>query len=313
MKIEGLQFFNYDPKHIQILRQELAQSIKPNVLRDMGDEVAMALVLSDAVSLSPEAKAILRKLRAELSKDPKISAKDRQELERLFYTYKEVRDVVYGKQEEEGERLFLPIQIPLSQPEGEKKRGKSAAEELVEKMIVFSPRPELKKLLAQELGVLGENMISAVKQFGTRIIILGRNQVMSQIKIAGMTVVAKGEKTFDGRDWDNVRGIYDSERRIIMLGEEMIARPEFSAGRHEFAHAFDHTFTVKNQRRLPLSVQLWNLFRGERQELISGYAGTNPAEYFAECVEAFFRKESRAKLEANDPKMFQYLENLFGS
>ncbi|HEY4003316.1 MAG TPA: hypothetical protein VGO93_30895, partial [Candidatus Xenobia bacterium] len=70
---------------------------------------------------------------------------------------------------------------------------------------------------------------------------------------------------------------------------------------------------VKNDRKLPLSVQLWNMFAGKRAGLITPYAGTNPQEYFAECVEAWFSPEGRQRLQAVDPQMDDYLTTLFAA
>ena len=98
-----------------------------------------------------------------------------------------------------------------------------------------------------------------------------------------------------------------------MEGEELVGRPHQSGARHELAHAYDHVFSQKNQRRMPLSVQLWNSFREHRAGLVSQYAATNPAEYFAESVEAFFQEGGRESLRQKDPLMFDYLRQLFAA
>ena len=138
-------------------------------------------------------------------------------------------------------------------------------------------------------------------------------QALTDIKLHGMMIVAPSERTFDGRPWGAVRGIYCSDRRLFVVGEELIGRSDGSVARHEFAHAYDHTFSQKNHRRLPLSVQLWNSFRQERTGLVSAYAATNPAEYFAESVEAFFQEGARDALRQQDPLMFDYLKQLFAA
>jgi len=143
--------------------------------------------------------------------------------------------------------------------------------------------------------------------------VLERNKALTDIKINGMMIVAPSEKTFDGRPWGIVRGIYCGNRRVFVVGEEMLGESSRSVARHEFAHAYDHVFSEMNHRKLPLSVQLWNLFREERTGLVSSYAGTRPAEYFAESVEAFFQDSTRESLRQQDPRMFQYLEQLFAA
>ena len=137
-----------------------------------------------------------------------------------------------------------------------------------------------------ELDPLGEKMLSFVKNFGVHIIILKRNENLTQRKIKGMMIAAPGERSFDGRPWEIVRGIYCPDRRLIVAGEELLGMGKRSVMRHEFGHAFDNAFTKRNQRRLPLSVQLWNSFAPTRKALPSEYASTNPAEYFAESESA---------------------------
>ena len=48
-----------------------------------------------------------------------------------------------------------------------------------------------------------------------------------------------------------------------------------------------------------------------RKGLITDYAGTSPAEYFAECVEGYFFPNGRKWLAKNDPQMHEFLGNLF--
>ena len=139
-------------------------------------------------------------------------------------------------------------------------------------------------------------------------------EIFSEIladRIKGMMIVAPGERSFDGRPWEIVRGIYTTDRRLIVAGEELLGKGPKSVMRHEFGHAFDDAFTKRNQRRLPLSVQLWNSFAPTRKALPSAYASTNPAEYFAESVDTFFIPEGNKYLKMNDPQMHEYLTVLF--
>ncbi|MBI2252215.1 MAG: zinc-dependent peptidase [Armatimonadetes bacterium] len=324
MKIEGPQFFGYDRQYIQVVRQETPRSIKPNIFRDLDNNVTMALLLTDAVSLSPEALEILKVLKKKMeqtSLDFALALKD----EEILYDFKKLQELLNREKPKENkdpktQKFQEPaheIVLPLGKGEREKKEPKSGAysplREKISQIIVYFPSSEIKEKLIKELEVLGDKIIDTCKKFGVRIIVLEGNQVLSNLKIAGIQVVAKGEKTFDGRDWDTVRGLYDSDRRLIVLGEEQIGLKNRSTARHEFAHAFDHTFSTQNNRRLPLSVQLWNLFRETRKEVISEYANTNPAEYFAESIEEFFNSQGEKKLKDKDPQMYQYLSALFTS
>jgi len=342
-KIQGPQFTNYDAQHLRVSRRLAPESVKPNVFKEVDEDVAKALLLTtDLAVLSPEAREILRKLKKQLEgrKDKRTFLEGKEEdFNELLGGLRKLRENLYEQEEEDEEHQKKrkkaqehlkakqeteKFTIPLSGPE--KKRDETAAStassafsgngrtrELVEAMVVQDASSMQKLAVAKELGALGEKMLSYVKSFGVHIIVLERNVNLTQKKIRGMMIVAPGEKTFDGRRWEEVRGIYCQDRRIIVMGEELLGMHGQSAARHEFAHAFDHAFTSRNQRRLPLSVQLWNWFGKERKALPSRYAATNPAEYFAESVDAFFIPEGRMYLEKNDPQMFEYLDTLFHS
>lgn len=317
MKIERTGLFQYDQRHLEIVRREVAQSIKPQIFKELDDSVAMALLFSDQVELSPQAKELLQKLRNQLQKTGKTAHYSRSEsLKELTYTLKQLAEQVHAEEEKlEGEKVDLPFYIQISRKEKDpQSRAKGVyrrEEELLEKMVVYAPDEQSRRTLLRELQVMGEKIIQTVKNFGVKIIILPAHSALTDLKIAGLAVVVKGEKTFDGRGWETVRGLYDQSRRLMVIGEERLGSPFSSAARHEFAHAYDHSFSVKNQRRLPLSVQLWNLFDKTRKGLVSQYAGVNPVEYFAECMEAFFLPQGKEKLAQKDPQMYQYLETLF--
>lgn len=325
--IQGLNMGQYDASYLTAVQREMARSVKTNTLGDFDEDVAQALLLTmmtDEVNLSPEAKAQLQKLRQKLRK----KRQDEEDIE--DYSKPDERDfsaLLQGLNEFSTEELpdddkpalesktLFPNVIQLSEyvPGSDRPKAKaySPTRETIDRMIYYSPTPEARVKLQDELEPLGFEIVSQVKAFGVKIIIMEKNCRLSQIRIHGLMIVAPSERTFDGRPWDIVRGLYDSSRRIFVIGEEQLGNPHHSVGRHEFAHAFDHAFSELRQRRLPLSVQLWNLFSKERSGLVSSYAATNPAEYFAESVDAYFIPSKRKILQEQDPKMFAYLNELF--
>lgn len=342
-KIQGPGFTQYDPQYLQVSRRLAPESVKPNVFKDVDEEVAKALLQQDLSVLSPEAKEILRKLRKRLKGGNAFVEGKEEDFNELLSNFREIRESLYEekdeddeerkrrqekdeerKQKDEERKKKEKLIIPLSGPRPESKTepgapskprpgyvGNSHVRELIEAMIVKDTGESQKNAVARELNILGEKMVSYVKSFGVHIIVLERNSNLTQKRIRGMMIVAPGERSFDGRPWEVVRGIYCQDRRLIVVGEELLGMQFGSASRHEFAHAFDHAFTSRNQRRLPLSVQLWNWFSKERKALPSKYASTNPAEYFAESVDAYFIPEGKGYLERNDPQMFEYLATLF--
>lgn len=325
MKIEKPKMGIYDRQYVHVVRTEKPTSVKPSVFRELEDPVAIALWLTDLVSLSPEAQAILKKLRkrkgeATLLNETTEWVELYNELKKIMKELNNDKDDGKSSSKKSSDILnliTLPVmQKPLAEifpceQTGRKLRPYSYVRDMLERMIVRYTHPSVKDKLIEELEVLGSKVIELVKRFGIRIIILGTKEVLSQIKIKGMSLVVKGEKTFDGRDVDSIRGRYDPSYRLIVIGEECIGRPHGSTAQHEFAHAYDHAFSEKQGRKFQLSVQLWNLFAPTRTSFISSYASTRPEEYFAESVEAFFDTRMKPILKKEDPQMYQFLEKLF--
>lgn len=329
--IQGPNLGRYDPGYLQAVQREMARSVKSHVLREVGenieDQIALALQgnLEDMVSLSPEAKAYLKKLRQKLQKygqweeeeeDEEHPEKNFQELLGDLDTFRRQSAEAEQSKSPPQKKPIFPSVIQLSTfvPGAHHRRSVrlySPVRENINRMIYYAPNDSDREKVQDELEPMGAKIISQIKAFGVHIIVLDRHQALTQLKIKNMYVVAPSEKTFDGRPWSQVRGLYDTSRRLLVIGEEQLGRPDHSVARHEMAHAYDNAFSEGHGRRLPLSVQLWNRFRNTRTGLISQYAATNPAEYFAESVEGFFQPHLRPILQQRDPEMYAYLEELF--
>lgn len=326
--IQGPGNIAYEARHLQVSRRLTAESVKPDVFKD--DAQQAKIDLKDQVALSGEAKELLKQLRKE---DKKIASSKDDNFESLLGSLKKLKnkqeedeDDGEGnnpKKESKGKRLLfrqssdgkyiIPITQTLAEENGKPKRAVKLYRnrEIIERMLVPDTTNEQKRLIVSELDAMGEKTLKFVKNFGIHIMILKKSENLTQRRINGMMIVVPGEKTFDGRPWEIVRGIYCSDWKLIVVGEEQLGRGPKSAVRHEFGHAFDNAFSVKNQRRLALSVQLWNSFSSTRKALPSQYASTNPAEYFAESVDTYFIPEGREYIKKNDPQMHEYLEILF--
>lgn len=321
----------YDAQHIQHVQRQIARSVKPNLLReleeDLDPETLLKLLTQDDIELSEEAMEYLRKLRRRLKRKKRRQNEEEEEDEdfaALVGNLEELRreaDAELDKQLPDPleAKPFIPPVIQLSgNPMGRPRAAgslvpQSRAAQLVERMIYHAPSRESRHKIMRELEVFGESMIETVRRNGVAIIILSRRMSLAELKIKNMYVVGRGEKTFDGRDWSVVRGLYDNGRSLLVVGEELLGQPGRSTARHEFAHAYDHIYSKVRRRVLPLSVELWNANADQRTGLVSDYAGTNPAEYFAESVEAYFEQGGRALLQRIDPKMYLFLSDLFAA
>lgn len=193
------------------------------------------------------------------------------------------------------------------------RRRRTEAGEVLERMVVRSPSHEMADLAVTELEIMGKKVAESCRQFGVHLLLLSPGEPVTEVRIKGMSVIGRGERAPDGRSWGAVRGLYDASRRLMIIGGESLGNPSHSVARHEFAHAYDHTFSARKGRMLPLSVQLWNLFAQERKGFVSSYASTCPAEYFAESVEAFFHPLQRKKLQDIDRQMSDFLSSLFSA
>jgi tetratricopeptide (TPR) repeat protein len=126
----------------------------------------------------------------------------------------------------------------------------------------------------------------------------------------------RGQLTFDGRLWDDVRGIGGLD---AATGIEALDGPPqlcFDTLAHELAHQahlFSFTRADRNRvRRLFLSAQAEN-------RLLDYYAGANETEYLAQGLEAFAalakrpgrqitHGHTRFELHRRDPELYRFLE-----
>lgn len=338
MEIRGANFSGYDAAHIGAVQRELARSVKPNVLRqldELDDEQKLHYLLTtDSLDLSPDAREFLYKLRKKMRDEGKsrgFAYSSKQDFEALLSGLEELREELGREEQEESrhepleQKPFFPSVIQLSSyvPRqagqttgwggGAAGPAGNPAAELIGKMIRHAPTNEARARMVRELEPMGAVIVDKLKRWGLNVIVLDRHMSLTDLTIKGMRVVAPGEKTFDGRPWSVVRGLYDQSRRLLVVGEELLGNPGRSAARHEFAHAYDHYVQEKESRTHPLSVQLFNRFSKERSGMVSDYARTNPQEWFAESVEAFFEESARELLRSRDPLMFDYLTQLFAS
>ena len=346
-RIGGANIGRYDAQHLRVTQRQV-QHVAPHVLRDLKAkyeldledldvEEFLALLTQDELQLSEEAMDLLKKFK----KRKKKRGRGRHQEEDSEEAFLELLDQLEEQQVRPPVDLpginapqpFLPPVIQLSNysPMVEQNRAKptapsSADEEddylrlsragrIAMAMIAICPSKRSAKKVAKDLEAFGEEVVSEVKKFGTRIIVVSPAESITQVKLGSLYLFGPGEKTHDGRDWSGVRGAYSARRRVIVLGEELLnesRRSGRSVVRHEFAHAYEDAWSTKRQRKFPLGVELWYRFEKSRTGFISHYASTKPAEYFAESVEAFLSSEHREKLRQADPEMFAYLSELLG-
>ena len=144
----------------------------------------------------------------------------------------------------------------------------------------------------------------------------------------------RGQQTFDGRTWDDVRGsggmTAPDGSWVVGVSEENLVEVEtaigtsygaFGLGMHELAHTLQSKgLTRAQQRRLD---RLYSDHRKRDPDNAAGtwtdnYAAENTQEYFAQSTNCFFgtnslpgNKNGRDWLAANDRPMYEFLVELY--
>ncbi len=94
----------------------------------------------------------------------------------------------------------------------------------------------------------------------------------------------RGRRTFDGRIWDDVRGMGGLRAATGIEALDDVRRLGFDTLAHEIAHQI-HLYVMNRSYRLRIRA-LYQ--QAEKESLfLDYYAGSNEAEYFAQGVEAF--------------------------
>lgn len=179
---------------------------------------------------------------------------------------------------------------------------------------------------------LGRNQLAQKKLAEARatIVIIPAHTSMTDVaQFAGM----RGKKTFDGRDWSNVRGsggikapdgsfaIGVAEENLVSVRGIVSTYPTgYSIGMHELAHALQsHGMTAAQQQRLQ------DLYKahaakdpGDAHDTFTEkYGASNVQEYFAQGTNAFFGKNQRtghngrAWLQQHDPDFYAFLVEMY--
>lgn len=191
------------------------------------------------------------------------------------------------------------------------------------------------ELIQQELGrnVYAQQKLAAAR--ATIVIIPAHTEMTDVAQFASL----RGQHTFDGRDWSQVRGsggtkAADGSFSIGVAEENLIAvkgvvstyAANYSIGMHELAHAVEsHGMTREQHQRLE---KLYQRHRaadpGDAKDTFTDtYGASNLHEYFAQATNAFFGRNQgtdahrkayhngREWLRATDPGMYAFLVEMY--
>jgi hypothetical protein len=165
----------------------------------------------------------------------------------------------------------------------------------------------------------------AAKRNKVEIVIIPKNRKLTDLP---EFKYLKGKKTFDGRSWDDTRGLGGTRlpngRYVIAASEENLANlpgdkysGNFKVALHELAHTVQDRLIPKRIRSA--IAQAYREQRKAGGEFSSRYARSTVHEYFATGVDAYFdsresgnEKRGSAWMKQADPRLYRLMERLFG-
>ncbi|MGE0141655.1 MAG: hypothetical protein AB7I19_15155 [Planctomycetota bacterium] len=157
---------------------------------------------------------------------------------------------------------------------------------------VRSLSPSRRAVVSRVLGTFGSRLPAILTKGGRHDLLLEEERTTDAPSRASL----RGKRTFDGRVWDDVRGI--GGLRAATGIEALDEAAEF--GFDTFAHEVAHQVHLHALREDPTFARIKELFVAAEREgrMLDYYAASNWAEYFGQGVEAFLSLVKRPTLEA---------------
>jgi tetratricopeptide (TPR) repeat protein len=173
--------------------------------------------------------------------------------------------------------------------------------------------PDLKKIIRLSVKPL-RSFLKAAKDKGATFYITPFHMIQSEAP--GMAGI-RGQRTFDGRLWDDVKGLGGLHALSGEDWERDVKRLRYNVVAHEFTHQV-HGLVPKDLRD-----EVKRLFEKAKKERLTldFYADFNEFEYFATGVEAYVSADkladqkiayghTRGELMARDPDLYRLIERL---
>lgn len=166
-------------------------------------------------------------------------------------------------------------------------------------LVAVTPRPNVLRLPIKEFVpgyaglakarrlVIERTAAMFGRQLNKLVSVGGRHDLLHELERttdADSRANLRGRRTFDGRVWDDVRGVGGMRAATGIEALDEAATFGFDTFAHEVAHQV-HFFTFTPLQR----ARIRSLYRTAMQEkrCLDYYAATNEAEYFGQGVEAF--------------------------
>lgn len=143
------------------------------------------------------------------------------------------------------------------------------------------------KLAPARRRVVDRTAAMFAQQLGKLVAVGGRHDLLRELERttdAAARASLRGKRTFDGRVWDDVRGVGGVQAATGIEALDEAATFGFDTLAHEVAHQV-HYFTFSPLQRARIR-SLYNKALAD-QRCLDYYAASNEAEYFGQGVEAF--------------------------
>jgi len=192
-------------------------------------------------------------------------------------------------------------------------------------VVSYGADPEALREAGRAIGAVAANpaIDAALNREKVALVVIPQNRRMTDLpEFASL----RGQQTFDGRLWDDVRGVgglrLPDGRLAVGIPEENLANSSsdaywgnYSVAIHELAHVVqDHCISDSAFDQVK---RLYDARKRTGQPFTDNYAAANHFEYFAQATNAYFgRNEGQGIsdpqwLATNDPALFRMLSEIY--
>ena len=193
-----------------------------------------------------------------------------------------------------GPERFLQLLFLGWNPAGKTRKGPVTDQEVaqwIDTMIQGEASPQEREAFLYQVWPLGWRLVGLLGRFGVKAELLSDEDYLAR---------------FGNRS----AGQYFSRYKLIRIRRRALFCNRSSTLIHEYGHAIDHLMSSLCNGGNQVSVKLWHWFSRQRGGFVSDYAQKDPAEYFAESLEAYFLHGSYQSLQRADPAMYAFIEDL---
>lgn len=193
-----------------------------------------------------------------------------------------------------GPERFLQLLFLCWNPAGKTRPGPVTDHEVaqwIDTMVNGEASPEEREAFLYQVWPLGWRLVGLLGRFGVKAELLS-------------------DEEYFARHGNRTAGQYFSRFKLIRIRRRALFCNRSSTLIHEYGHAIDHLMSSLCNGGNQVSVKLWHWFARQRSGFVSDYAQKDPAEYFAESLEAYFLKGSYRALQKSDPAMYGFIDDL---